>query len=260
MKAKRIIVFRVVSKLVISCFLLFITSVKVFAQKASEDFKKVGDTYKDAHISFDVQYVMYPNHSSETQIQTKQASYYIWDHMLCYKIDEVEVINNNRFNLSIDHKNKKMVLNKTHADLEKKFLKQALKINLDSLLAKNSEVVLLNQSEQERNWRVKYKRSMKGISYIDIKLDLTSYKLLKIILYYSKSFSDIYGTSPSNVSKTETPRLEITYINYKQLNEEDKEKYFSANQILSIDKKGNVLVTDSCKKYFLANYYQLLNK
>jgi hypothetical protein len=101
---------------------------------------------------------------------------------------------------------------------------------------------------------------MKVISYIYIKLDLTSYKLLKIILYYSKSFNDIYGTSPSNVSKTETPRLEIIYSNYKQLNEEDKEKYFTANQILTIDKKGNVLVTDSYKKYFLANYYQLLNK
>lgn len=247
-------------KLIVSFVLMYFMSLSVNAQKATDDFKKIGNALRDAHISFETRYTLYANYTSELPIQTKQGVYYLWDKMLHYKIEEIEVISNDRFNLSIDNSNKKMVLNKTNTGFEEKYLKQALKINLDSLLARNSEVVLLSKSDSSRTWRITYRHLVKGIKFIDLKFDLSGYHLSKIVLYYDKSFNDIYGTSPQKVSKTEKPRLEISYSNYNELNEGDKEKYFSAKEILSLDKSGNAVIADSHKKYFLANYYQLLKK
>ncbi len=247
-------------KLIAWVFFLCLISIISSAQKASDDFKQVSNAYKDMHQSFEINYYMYSDYTSEKQIQTKQAFYYVWDRMLYYKIDEAEVVNNDRFNLSTDNKNKKIVLNKTNTALEKKYLKQALKINLDSLLARNAVVTLLSESEKERTWRIAYRHPIKGISYLDLTIELPAFRLAKIVLYYAKSFNDIYGTSPANVSKTQKPRLEILYSNYKQLNDEDKEKYFSAKQILTIDKKGSVTLIGNYKKYFLANYYHLFKK
>lgn len=257
MIVKRINIYSLCLKLLMGICLTMMVSWGAYAQKASDDFKKIGEAFKEARLSFDVHYQMYADHQSDKQIQSKKAVYYIWDRMSCYKMDEVEVVNNDRFNLSIDHKGKRMVLNKTHAGQEKKYMKQILKVNLDSLLARNSEVTLVSQSEKERIWKINYKRALKGIASVEVKLELPSYRLSKIVIYYSKSFRDIYGTSPEGVSKTQTPRLEIVYSNYQQLSGDDKEKYFSAAQILSIDKKGKVIVTDPYKKYLLANYYQL---
>lgn len=226
-------------------------------QSATGDFKKLAEMFSAAHTSVDVTYELYATHNGNHKIQSLQGKYYIWEKLLAYRISDIEVFNNERFVLSVDHETKNMVLNRSNPSFDKKLQKELMKINVDSLLSRFAEVTLLDNKNDQRTWRISYTKTSSGISSVDITIDLPAYRLNKIVLYYDRTFDDIYSMAPDKVKKTDKPRLELLYSNYTGLDKKDKEQYFYAGRMLTVGKNGTVKLSDSFKKYHLANYYNL---
>jgi hypothetical protein len=227
------------------------------AQSAADDLKKISEAFGTTHTSIDVTYDVYAQHEGNNKVQSVAAKYYVWEKLLAYNMSDVDVFNNDRFILSIDHDSKNMVLNKVNPDFEKKMKNELMKMNLDSVLLKQAQITLVNQTETERTWRVKYSRAMSGVELMDITISVSTFHLQKIVLYYEATFDDIFNQAPDNAKKSDKPRLEITYQKYTDLNEQDKARYFYASNILTVTKKGTVILTDKYKKYNVTNYYNV---
>lgn len=237
-------------------WVLVLAGLQAGAQNIKDDLRQVSEYYASAHIKTEATYNMYAGHTGGEKIQSMPVTFYIWEKLNAFHMDDVQMFSNEKFLVTIDHEFKTILVNKaTSAKFEKTLQKELLKLNMDSLFNDMTETTLLGDTNGIRTWKIRYKKTLSGISDIAISFDTGTFRLHKVVFHYSNSFEEIYGMTPPMVGKTATPCLEIIYNSYSLLNEAEKDRCFYAADILTLDRSGNATPKGPYKQYELANYY-----
>lgn len=198
---------------------------------------------------------LYSSHSSTQIIQQSDADYKIWGPAYArLKMGNIEVVKNDKFNITVNHRNKTVLVNKSNPDVDLKLEKLFYSYHADSIIAGFIKAELLDSTAANRTWRFYYKISIKNISHIDITINRNETLLKKITLYYSKTFMQLFGQNPEVLKKDEKPRMEIEYSAFQKLTRGDIQHAFSVDEIITYQKK-QVQLTDKYKGYRLYNYY-----
>jgi hypothetical protein len=234
--------------------LVFVASA-AYAQTFSRDVQKMREALGVAKVSFDFSCSMYSAHNSGKMIQQTSARYYLWEGRSFYITGEVELLTNEAVSIAVNHTRKTVLLNKSEAKKKGDFIKQMLKLQTDTLVTKNMQVFLKDSTLQSKTWQIKYNRPVGGVSSIEISLQLPSCYPLQVVLYYSRNFGSIYGTSPEGVSLNNTPRLVIDYRNYRDLDQNSRQ-LFATGRYVRFDAQGRARLVEKYRTYTLADYYK----
>lgn len=227
------------------------------AQTFVQDMKNVQDILQKQPLTYSVNYNLFSSHKAGLLIQHRQADFYLWDRLFAFQSEELAIINNDKYSITADHSQKVIVINKANPSLKKTRMKEMEQLANDSVISKIAKFKLITSSDNLRQWRVTYNTPMAGIQYMDIAIKLPEFHIQKMVLYYAASFDEIYGTTPEGVNKSQKPRMEISYQDYKKLAASDKVKYFSADALVTLNKSGKATLKSAYKNYKLANYYKL---
>lgn len=229
-----------------------------WGQSAQQYLEKVAAYYKATPMKFSVNYEVFANTSLANPIQRLTMDYRMKGDLIGYDFAEVSVFINEKFSLSIDHAEKRMVLNKVNPKFEKKYKQAMMSLNMDSIFAKYTTVSIVKETDSIVRLKVTYLGGGKEqMESTEMTIDKGFYRILTLSMQYNQTFKSIYGQVPKGVSSLAKPKLVLTFEHYKGLDAADLQPLFYASEMLKIDSKGNAVVTEKYKSYTIANYYKL---
>ncbi len=219
------------------------------------DMKKVTETFAKKHIGVTLHYALYASPEKGLLVQQSNTTMYYWGDLYASSSKDLDFITNEKMTLSADHKQKAILINKSKVSEKKKRLKEMMSFLPDSTGRKLATYTLLESTNKKRTWKIVFQKNVGQIATIMVDIDITAYQLNRMVVEYKNTFQQMYGKNPEGVNEGSKPYLEITYSNYHEL--KDKNKYFSVNQFISMDKNGKAKLQPAYNSYTLSNYYHV---
>lgn len=248
--------------LIINPFILVVLSALSwhagYAQTAQQYLKKVAAATQSHPLRFSVEYAVFASGLVGKPIQVMSMDYRLKNDLISYDFADVTVFINHKFSLSIDHAEKRMVLNKVNPKFEKKYLREMTSFNVDSIVAKYANLTIADENDSMVLIKVTYVTgNVNGFEHSEIVVDKRTSRLVTLTLQYRRTFEQIYGRTPTNVSATAKPKLVLSFGQYREIEAADIQSLFYASDVLTLDSKGNAKVAAKYKSYSIANYYKL---
>lgn len=217
-----------------------------------------------AHVHVD--YHLYAGHTSSKRIQEQKAEYYVWDKMYSMEMDDSRIIKNDKMLVSIDHEDKVILLNAVKSKFDKNWDELLTRIRIDSTLKEiggNYTFLGEDSASGVRSWKINVSATQidddetgQPFSFIDISYG-KDFRLHKVVLYYNQSFETIFEIAPDGVGLNERPRVEVLYRSYTPIGESELKHKILAEEVLSLNAKGSVLLKPQYKTYQVVNYLNL---
>lgn len=237
----------------LALFVMLILAIPSRAQTFDDDMKRMREEMKK-HIAFNVDYKLFSSDVG-TMIQEMKGRYFLWDKMSAYRAEDIELLTNKRYRVSVDHEQKLITINNNYGNADK-MMDELMQGFSDSLRKSIYQDTLLASNAQSRKWGIKLKKGNSLLTGMEITVSLPDYHLQEVVYYYSKTFQDIFDDAPDGVSSSSKPVVKISCSSYADLTDADREKFFSELPYVKIEKNGKATLQPSYKNYTLANYYQ----
>lgn len=227
------------------------------AQTFRSDMEKVEENLVEQDIRFSMRYTMYPSDNSNSIIQQMNATYYLAGEMYVYETDQVYLLANRKMSLSVDHDQRVVIINKYDPSSKRRQLKELTSLLTDSVRKQVAKDTLLLNEPGRRVWRVTFARPVKGIDHIDVTVDPVEARIQKMVYYYAYTFKELYDEAPDGVPLSGKPRLEVLFADYTLITPAEKNRLFTGEQFVKIDKSGKATLMPKYNTYKLSNFYNL---
>lgn len=188
--------------------LAIVSSGLVCAQNIEEDLGKINEQYNLKSLAMDIQYEVYPNHTTLTSIQTETGKVRKEGNKLYYRIGPVETLNTDDYNLVVNHDEKLIALLPVK-QAEKVEVPGFIPENVNKLLATCENVAFEVIGKTIHAYHLEC--SLSEYSKISLIFNNKTFLLEKLKLYYRHSLPE--EETDRQAESTEPVRMEITYKN-----------------------------------------------
>lgn len=205
------------------CLVFFTFCVQAQESKEVLDrFKKRYDSLSDYQVS--LLYKLYKGHQSKTAYQTTKGVFLKKGDQFYSKINELEVVNNRKNNLKINHLEKAILISNTQkhskqlGDFRIEELSNYLDITVFNTLKNSFEITLESKEVTQLPFKA-----------ITLIIDKETYNLKKQVFYYFRTVS----VSSTESKEEASLKLEINYLNYKTKNFTISEAVFNNRRYIN---------------------------
>lgn len=215
------------------------------------DVKLFNERFATRKIGFTIDYNLYESYTAGKPLEIKSIRLSMWDKNMYMKMDDAEVINNDKYYLYADHGQKLIMIAKADKSNKKQPGFESQFMLLDTIMKGYfSEVKMIASTASSRTYHVKMQEDAGLYESADIMIDHKEKKLVKMTLFMKHAVNQIFKSDKTLSDKKAKPRLEVFFRDYETPVALNKQQ-FSVEKFITAGKQ--VTLKPAYAKYRLIN-------
>ena len=219
--------------------------------KTYVELKNLSEKIANKRYTSKVNIYLYDDLSSKTPIEIKQMEMTTWDQFMHYKTEFMEAFTNNEMMVSINHKNKIILINKNLFNKKNSQANSLLPFALDTNINKMYKISVFNNETAQKTFVLTNQIDGNSISKMLFKIDTKQIKPMSCEIFYAEELDQLVGKiKPKKENKK--PRLLMDFAVF-EYNTKFNADQFKFNDILISMNNKNFKLTEKYKDYELHN-------